>query len=207
VVAATGSRKSNRGRGRGGGERQQRNGGLGGRRERQGGGETNSAGESSCNQPNATTRGYRGRGRFPPGSWTNQQGDMTTDVAARTKAMWYTYHRPKERLRQQGITRIQMVSIRHTSAVSWAVRLCYLERQPSRHRKPAVNLKILRRIVPGAYAATPLEELITLAANHGCLILKCRIYQICLRYIGHVERMENDARRNTCSTAPWPSQT
>jgi hypothetical protein len=138
------------------------------------------------------------------------QGDMTTDVAARTKRCGtHTTQTEGATLRQQGHHPHSDGSIRHTSAVSWPV-LCYPERQPSRHRKlEAVNLKILRRIVPGAYAATPLEELITLAANHGCLILtlECRIYQICLRYIGHVERMENDARRNTCSTAPWPSQT
>jgi hypothetical protein len=108
--------------------------------------------------PNAINgKGNRGWTLFQYLAATNQQGDMTTDVA-RTKAMWYTYTQTEgATLRQQAsITSHSDGSIRHTSAVSWAVRLCYLERQPSRHRKlEAVNLKILRRIVPGAYAAHP----------------------------------------------------
>ena len=58
----------------------------------------------------------------------------------------------------------------------------------------SINFNYLRYIIPNMNRTSSYEDVIMEAANHGCPIvpIQCMIAMRCLRFLGHVERLEPD---------------
>jgi hypothetical protein len=135
------------------------------------------------------------------GSWASKDGGMSTDVTARVRGMYAAFGALKMRVfRNKELTmacklevfNAMVLSIGLYGSATWNLSVAEIR------KLEAVNLRLLRGIIPGATGMSPLEDLILLAAEQGSLVrsFECRVFQTCLQYLGHMERMsEGDVQK------------
>jgi hypothetical protein len=131
------------------------------------------------------------------GGWANTEGNMSTDVGVRIRGMCAAYAGVKERVLENGkMSLVQRYEVFNSIVVAVGLYGCasWNLAADELRRLEATHTKLLRRMV-GADERSSLEDIIMLAAGRNCLIkpfeAKWRALQ--LRYLGHVERMPEDA--------------